>query len=184
MREIIFRGYSEEYGWIYGDVAAPHKNYPANIFPREESVNFDAYEGISVNPETVGQYTGMMDRDGEKIFEGDIVDLFGMHGEIIQKCGAFGVFVDAGIDYDVLEGQYPFCDNLSCLCEAPSFISLWELWWNYQQADIPIYFVDVIGNKWDNPELLEYDGGLKGESKAAENVAEKGEAVAGKENEH
>lgn len=64
MREILFRGYSEDYGWIYGDYSEPNGVYPANIYPHEDSREWDAYEGIAVRPETVGQFTGMDDGCG------------------------------------------------------------------------------------------------------------------------
>lgn len=133
MREILFRGKRENGKWVYGDLVTKQNICIAN----------DWHEVIRVDDETVGQYTGFTDKNGTKIFEGDIVkDEFGR----IMKV----VFVECW-------GKYQFT-----LVKATG-----ERWTNnFIRADLTDWFVggcleelpEIIGNIYDTPELL---GGAK-----------------------
>lgn len=132
MREIKFRGRNIEGEWLQGDlINGKINNTPtAFIFPADAPNSYDRY---SVNPNTIGQFTGVRDRNGTEIYEGDII---GCHNPNIkhlifynERQARFMAALNGDIDNDFV-----------CVC------GLDDSRWNASK--------EVIGNIHDNPELL------------------------------
>ncbi|MGN1339817.1 MAG: YopX family protein [Oscillospiraceae bacterium] len=87
-------------------------------------------ECIEVDPETVGDYIGRTDKNGKKIFEGDIVK-----GKVHEMNG-----------YRVRKGVIEYHDVGFIMNLKPNSY--------YDQKNIP-FDCEVVGNIWDNPDLLE-----------------------------
>ena len=133
MKEILFRGKTLTNKWVegayykqelfYGDKEEAHI-----IITSKETLDNDfALESHIVIPETVGQYTGKMDKNGTKIFEGDVIAYDNNRYSYIvrwdeERCGFYAKMREFD-DYDYL-GNF----------------------WSK--------FSEVIGNIHDNPELL------------------------------
>ena len=144
MREILFRGKRIDNGeWVYGyvfdDGMADNKQvFVGGLTVSDAKRNTcDRYEvGLDfeeVDPTTIGQYTGLADKNGAKIFEGDVV--------LVNWFGDNGKFV---VGY---EGGSFFPYQIGCKF---NFNSLWDVW----SQDYDGTIMEVIGNIHDNPDLL------------------------------
>lgn len=75
MREILFRGKRiDNREWVRGMLSQYHEGVTAKISPNDFGA-FDGLQAWAVDPATVGQYTGLTDKNGVKIFEGDILSI-------------------------------------------------------------------------------------------------------------
>ena len=130
MREILFRGKRVDDGkWVYGHYVY---QYGANIIYLPDGVDeYGGFDYYHINPETVGQYTGLCDKNGKMIFEGDIVE--GL--DFTAEDDGYGV-----VTFD--DGAFEVVGS----CYNNTVGTFHE---NYYGKDF-----EVIGNIHDNPELL------------------------------
>ena len=71
MREIKFRGYNRKNNqWLYGFYL---QNRGAHFVCPDEFATGKSWDDYEVDPETVGQFTGLTDDDGADMYEGDII---------------------------------------------------------------------------------------------------------------
>lgn len=158
--DLLERGIVKD-GFVYGSLVVNDKRcfICISAFAGNQSYVNNAYATMfEVDPETVGQYAGLTDKNGIEIFEGDIVKILDFQtGIIINECATFGVGINPYIDWDYLDSEIHTitgCDNNPHFCRNDNFCSLWELMCNYNQEENDCSVVEVIGNIHDNPELL------------------------------
>lgn len=154
MREILFHGKRLSDGeWVEGDFG---RTRDGKIFGIRNSTGF-----YSCDPETIGQYTGMWDCKGKMIFDGDIV-VYNMTSYCVGII--YGAFVLERIDDDLIDYEDFPQNTFPCGCDETEFmgvchdycVSLFELSSNEQDFEGSLS-CEVIGNRWDNPELLEVE---------------------------
>ena len=103
MRKFLFRGEKQNGEWLYGDLF--HYGDKILIFSENAPNSPDYYE---VKTETVGQFTGLRDKNGVKIFEGDIL-LFGDTSFVVEWKNDI-----AGFGYLDTSDRVLGCDGINC----------------------------------------------------------------------
>lgn len=125
MREILFRGKDADSGlWCYGDLTFSRDRKPY--------IRFWAHNGYLVRevmPETVGQFTGFVDKNKKRIFEDDILASTYEEENVVHELVLW-------------------------------YNNGWHIRWKQAEPDVIWQqdmdrYSEVIGNLWDNPELLE-----------------------------
>ena len=147
-RELLFRGKRPDNGeWVYGRGLQQCKDELGNeivaIF--KDVVKSEKYikkEGrytlyyAPVKAETLGQYTGLTDKDGREIYEGDILQYIGKRKDNMKKVYRRKVVFH--------EGMFALLSK-----ELPAYSAL-----NYHYMEDGRFAWSVIGNIHDNPELI------------------------------
>jgi uncharacterized phage protein (TIGR01671 family) len=145
MREILFRAKNyRTKQWVYG---IPFKNplrgsedaYYPQIIPEVNGVH-STINSCSIIEETIGQFTGLTDKNGVKIFEGDIVKGTAYSGKFvgiivwIDEIGGFGVRYRKRQEATAWENS----SILKCASKGRT----------------DEFTAEIIGNIYDNPELI------------------------------
>ncbi|GHU09555.1 phage protein [Spirochaetia bacterium] len=159
MREIEFRGKRKDTGkWVYGFY---YQFAEIEDYHRIFENNYRC--GVAVDPETVGQYTGLRDKNGVKIFEGDIV--------LVSYFGrGFGENLGVFETEEEITGVIEYGDLGLLVKKIRDKNGKWRAYTGYKQGEGSCEFAylhdvyedgceeydfEVIGNIHDNPELLE-----------------------------
>jgi len=126
VKEYKFRGKRVDNGeWVYGYYFIEERDIEDGFIwrdiPQIQQRYGDHYQYFDVDLATVGQYTGLKDKNGKEIYEGDVVRLFG--GEYCQGYYEYDQTIVVKSAYDIVAME-----------ESEN--------------------VQLLGNIWDNPELL------------------------------
>ena len=142
MLEILFRGKRLDNGeWVEGNLFVSDTDGKTYILSGSRIVTIE----WEVDPSTVGQYTGLKDKNGERIFEGDIVECVSWNEYFsIPESNLFQNFRRVMV---VVFHTGAFCMKESM--PDPLRPNYWDLIYN---GDI-----EIIGNIHDNPEFMKGD---------------------------
>lgn len=144
-REILFRGKAKANGvWVYGYFVEgiDYFNDPISIiYPINSRFDHrcvsDNYEGTTVDSKTIGQWTGRLDRNGKKVFEGDILKIYYPWEEEWDEVAGYIKWNDECANYliyESLDNDTVIYNDFSCYMDPKNY--------------------EVIGNIYDNPKLL------------------------------
>lgn len=136
MREILFRGKRVDNGqWVEGDLSHTNSGEPViQYWVKSDRYKEGALIYFLVTPETVGQYTGLNDRNGNKIWEGDALRPDAMYSYRFYDLGQ--VMFEPDYGSFIVKGKYSRIQHHEILdCDIASTC-------------------EIVGNIHDNPELI------------------------------
>ena len=149
MREILFRGKRLDNGELAEGAFLNDRDGAFYICPSVSDISYGDGGNrrrigcwYKVDPSTVGQYTGLNDKNGKRIFEGDIL-------HIAKNADGLGGYYQPPLDYPVnVVVKWDLCAWMwETLCDDKRYITFPDAWCHYE--------CEIIGNVHDNPELLE-----------------------------
>lgn len=135
MREIKFRGKRVDNGkWVYGDLIQNSNNGVLIVYQLEhmDGLEYHCVE-FEVDPQTVGQYTGVNDVSGSEIYEGDIVNTYPFHTHRVSKTYKYQKVIFLSGEFKAEHSDYG-----------------WE-----GETLIALNHCTVVGNIYENEELLD-----------------------------
>ena len=171
MREILFRGQCCTDGkWVEGylGIEVPDE-LVIQQFSYDEYFKSNCIDQYSVKPETVGQYTGLKDVHNMRIFEGDVVKditpLYkgltpGVREELLKERAKKRGIAVVKFGYHDVKADDPYCIGRAygVYFEGDMELTTPAQYYGYGDwQESEDYQFEVIGNIWDNPELLEGD---------------------------
>lgn len=163
MREIKFRGKEIKTGrFVYGDLRQRIGFFPDIID------SFCKYEGevgywkFVVEPKTLGQYTGLKDKNGQEIFEGDVLRVIEYENLLMKEFSndenRFELFtLDEVKGKQLAEYITPVIwhDGSFDLSTNSKYFDMWlAVLFGDMKRSSPIFVFEVIGNIYENPELV------------------------------
>ena len=170
MRTIKFRGKDSNGNWHYGDL----EHSPIGKFCRIHEYRENGFYKwhADVDPETIGQYTGLTDKNGKEIYEGDILkwyeighsdhDVLEPPEDYIKEFIGVVEFLAGG--FAISREEFPSPIHVAYLTEDFQANDDDMFKWVYNTDEYPnitiddMYICEVVDNIHDNPDLLEKGG--------------------------
>lgn len=125
MRDVIFRGMDANHKWHFGDLEYNKKKNVARIHTYNTDGEYE-WQHV-VNADTVGQFSGLVDYTGRRVYEGDVVYLH-VDNEVYS----------ASVEYDSLYGCFILCNEGR----------------KYNFRFLTPANIEIVGNKYENADLL------------------------------
>lgn len=135
----LVQGYIVKYGYTGREKYYIVPDYASDLY------------AFLIDKSTIYQCTGMKDKNGRLIWENDIVDFPEHRGIIRYEGGCFGIayknLTDWENDWEKIQKNIKHKSDFM-------FISLYEIYWSFNDEDNCLNTVEVIGNIFDNPETI------------------------------